>query len=286
MILHLETYSNHGTEQGIIPRFYEQIFDLAKDGGLKKEFEQKSKIYFENVIPEFTQFYDLNKEIQDLIYDYKEGVRTGRYFSISERGHSVLNKHNELKIQSRVKDFFIRGKIAIVYFMKCGIIDDDSDFKLEKFFLCKKDEDFNKRKTEYINKHGNKYKPILDLFQKYKSDINDLSEFNEIRGDIEHNPFKLDDFVLINSTEGISIKEPMIKGVILSSKLQSYLDNIFDFIEKILVYYYGINGELKTKGFFKLYERINFNYSLSEYKYIFEIEGNPQRLPSRKCLYD
>ena len=126
--------SNHGTNTGIWPRFFLQMDELAKLAVGKQEFETRLKIYFENVMPQIEKFYDLYHKFLELLTDYHKGIQSGKYYTVDNRGHATHNKIPERELFNTVKDFFINGKIMLINFIKCGIID-DSPFKLEDFYF-------------------------------------------------------------------------------------------------------------------------------------------------------
>jgi hypothetical protein len=74
-----ETTSNHGTIQGIIPRFFLQMADMAKSA-IPPEGEQAKKFehFFEYNISDFTDFYDIFHEIKSIYIDYVDGLYDGR----------------------------------------------------------------------------------------------------------------------------------------------------------------------------------------------------------------
>lgn len=283
MLLHIEYDSNHGTEQGIWPRFYLQILDLAELAIDKAEFEKRTGLYLEKVIPDLTNLYDLFHKLRSLIADYKEGVHNGKYFTVNETGHSSFNRLNEVEIYNLTKDFLIRCKIAIVNFVKSGFTD-ENDFKLSEYFLCSSNK-FKDKKQQYSKTSDGRYLPLLNLIEKANNDF--LERLNDIRGEIEHNLFSLPKFILhrdeLNSRW---LEEPVLQGQVLSNKLSFYYEKSLEFIEKIMVYYIGINGERNLKGLLELHVDNEFDFPNMKYKYGFSFGGTPWSLTSKKCLYD
>lgn len=77
----VEYRSNHGTDKGILPRFYYQIREIAEHGTQnKEEFEKKMTLLFNNNLQDFTSFYDLFEEITSIYEDYNNGLKNGKYF--------------------------------------------------------------------------------------------------------------------------------------------------------------------------------------------------------------
>ena len=84
---------------------------------------------------------------------------------------------------------------------------------------------------------------------------------------------------------GAVVFEPLLKDKILSVKLEYFYENILEFIEKLVVYYLGINGERNKKGFLKLHVRRDFHYPDLKYKYVFSMGGIPWGFRTDKCDY-
>lgn len=283
MFLQIEYGNNHGMSQGIIPRFYLQMADLAELGIGKNEFDERSNIYFEKVIPDITNIYDIYHKLETLIEDYKAGVSKGVYFTVDERGHSSFNRQNEVEIKNLTKDFIIRCKIAIVNFVKCGFAD-EGVFKLQSFFFVDHQK-FNDRKKQYLKSTDGKYLPLINLIEKANGEF--LKPLNDIRGEIEHNLFTLSKFVFNRNAEGaVWLDEPTLQGETLSEKIKYYYEKSLEFIEKTMVYFIGINGEHRMPGFLELHVDDIFDYSNMNYKYRFSLGGTPWSFTSKRCMYD
>jgi len=277
-----EYISNHGTAQGIWPRFYLQIADLAELAVGKSEFIDRTGIYLQKVIPDLTNLYDIYHKIITAIEDYKTGIESGKYFSVNERGHSSWNRLNEVEISNLTKDFIIRCKITLVNFIKCGITD-ECDFKISDFYFCD-EKKFQNKKQQYIKKGDNKYLPLIDLIENANSGF--LNQLNEIRGSIEHNLFSLDKFTLNRTENFATISEPDLQERPISKQLTFYYEKILEFIEKITVYYFGINGEINLPTFLELHIDDEFDFANLNYKYRFSLGGTPWSFTSKRCLYD
>jgi hypothetical protein len=70
--------------------------DLAELSIGKTEFDRRTELYLEKVIPDLTNLYDVFYKLRTLIADYKEGVANGKYFNVNERGHSSFKRLNEV----------------------------------------------------------------------------------------------------------------------------------------------------------------------------------------------
>jgi hypothetical protein len=282
MLLHIEYDSNHGTSQGIWTRFYLQMVDLGELAIGKNDFDNRTSVYLEKVIPDLTNLYDIYNKIISTIDDYKTGVENGKYYKINEKGHSSFYRLAEVEIYNLTKDFIIRSKILVVNFMKCGFAD-ERNFKLADFFFCNEIKFIEKKKL-YLKKSYGKYSPLLNLIEKAKTEF--LNQLNEIRGAIEHDLFSLPKFSLHKNNNSATISEPDLQDQILSIKLKFFYEKILDFVEKMMCYYFGINGEIEKGGFLQFHVDDIFDYSEMRWKYTFALGGTPWSFTSRKCLYD
>lgn len=281
MLLHIEYDSNHGTSQGIWPRFYLQMVDLG-ELAIGQEFHDRIKVYFEKVIPDLTNLYDIYHKLCNTITEYKEGVKNGKYFKVDNRGHSSFDRLSEVEIYNQTKDFIIRTKIVIVNFIKSGFADENS-FKLSDFFFCPLAK-LQEKKNQYLKSADCKYVPLIKLIEKANKEF--LTQLNEIRGSIEHDLFSLAKFSLVREGSTATITEPNLQDLLLSEKLTFYYDKTLEFIEKLMVYYIGINGEINKNGFLELHVDEVHDYAEMKYKYTFSLAGTPWSLTSKKCNYD
>lgn len=282
MFIRAETVSHHGTEQEIIPRFQLQPLELAKsvfDKHFEVHFGLKGK-YFKGVVLELTHFYDLYHKIIALIEDYKNGVKDGKYYTTDQRGHTMFDRKNEIKIKDAVRDFFIKGKIIITNLAKAELIQDGL-FDFNSFYFCD-DKKFQGRKDQYLSNSDGRYLPIIYLIQKQKNEL--LNDFNDIRNAIEHNQFSIDEFKLILIPSGQYLLEPQLNNKDLSVKLTEYYDGILDFIEKSVVYFIGVHGDMKPH--LKLYRSVKPNFKELRYKYIFRILEMNWGWETIRCNYD
>lgn len=126
------TFSNHGTSQGIIPRFYLQMVDMAQFAFEKEGVEEKLHSFLNKNISDFTDFYDLFTELKSTYIDYRDGLKIGKYYSLSDKGTFNHDRSNELILKKKIKDFFIQGRLVIYNFGKSEVIN-DGEFILNNF---------------------------------------------------------------------------------------------------------------------------------------------------------
>jgi hypothetical protein len=257
--------------------------DLAELAIGKTDFDRRTELYLEKVIPDLTNLYDVFYKLRTLIAGYKEGVANGRYFNVNERGHSSFNRLNEVEIYNLTKDFLIRCKIAIVNFVKSGFTD-ENDFKLADYFFCNSTK-FKDKKQQHSRASGGKYLPLLNLIEN--ANVEFLTQLNDIRGAIEHDLFSLPKFILHRDEPSSPwLEEPLLQDRLLSDKLSFYYEKSLEFIEKMMAYFIGINGERNLNGFLELHVDNEFDFQNMKYKYRFSLGGTPWSLTSRKCFYD
>ena len=274
--------SGHGTDTGIWPRFFLQMHDLGQFAVGKQEFDTRSEKYFKDVIPQIEKFYDIFHDYKNLVADYREGIKSGKFYKIDERGHITHTKMPETKIFDKVKDFFIHGKIMLVTFVESGIIDEPG-FNFTDFYFAGENK-LEQKKIEYLKTTEGYFIPLITLLEKAQNSL--LRPFNSVRGDIEHNRFNIDDFKLEESMNGAIVNEPLFQNKSLSVTLQVYYDKILDLIEKLVAYYFGIKAETKP-GCFELYVRREYNYPKLLYKFTIAFGGNVLLgTPADKCGYN
>lgn len=259
------TFSNHGTSQGIIPRFYLQMIDMAQFAFDKEGIEERLQNFLNKNISDFTDFYDLFTEIKPLYIDYRNGLKNGKYYSIDNKGSFRHDRSSELTLKKKIKDFFIQGRLVVYNFGKSGVIN-DGEFILNNFLIVK-DGNFQKSKQSCIDSPaGNKYKFLVEIIENARKDF--LSELNQIRADFEHQNLQIEDFrvqVLNDQTEVI---EPILGGMNLLSKIEYFYEQTLDLIEILMAFFYGIQAYQKTNGFMTLFRRDEFDYSNKNYKYV------------------
>ncbi len=264
---------------GIWPRFYLQIQNLAEFSS--KSFDSNT-LYRKEVIPEIKNLYDISLLIHNLIQDYVTGLKDGRYYYRTIQGTPTIQTHYERDIVNKVEDFISRGKVLLNHFVDCGIID-ESEFDILHFIRVN-DQNFKKNKSHYTSTTDRRYLPIINFIDKARNSF--LNEFKELREEAQHHFFRLDKFKIQNLNDQILVEEPILEGLPLSTKISFYYENILDFIEKVLVYYFGINGELHLSGFAYLEVSSDYDHSKQCYKYNFALGGTSWSENAKRCNYD
>jgi hypothetical protein len=285
LVMHSELLSNHGSETGLWDRFFFQIKDIAEAGFNKEAFESQSDSFFNKIMPEITNFYDIYNELRSLITQFANGVLDGTYYKVDERGSSHLDRSVELRIKQIVKDFFTRGKILLTSFAKSGLLVDlENAFSFNDFYFCDKKK-FSTRVDNYIKSSDSRYLPVIGVIERANNSF--LYDFNEVRNTIEHEPFALEKFTVANIDGSLTITEPILAGSCLSEAIARFYESIFDFMEKSMVYFFGITTEIKTNGFISIMIRNNYSYSSRHYKYALSFGGLVlYGGDATKCLYD
>ena len=250
-----QVISNHGTKQGIIPRFWLQTMELAESVFGKAEGDKKLGDFFPKNVNDITNLYDLYQEIVTEYNDYKVGLSDERYFSINEKGQFKLDQSVELKLEKKIKDFFILGRLLVNNFAKSTIIDSEH-FMLNKVIIVN-DKNFEKNKLEYIELDVSKrFLPLFDIIETARKEF--LNEFNDVRAEIEHNNFSIPKFE-INTKNG-DFAEPSIHGnASLIEELEHYYNNLLDLIETLIAYYFGIEA-VSNNNNFALYIRKDYDF--------------------------
>jgi len=251
-----ETISNHGTSQGIIPRFFLQTLELATSAFGKTEGDKKVGNFLSKNIPDFTNFYDLHQEITSDYNDFKNGLSDGRYFSINDKGQFKLDRSVEISMEKKIKDFFILGRLLVNNFAKSGLIDSEY-FKLNDIFIVR-EKNFIKNKTAYTQIDSSKrFEILFDIVEQARDLF--LTEFNQIRADIEHQNLSIPKFE-INTKSG-EITEPSFKGnKPMIDELNLYYGYLLDTIELLIAFYFAIEAITK-KPMFGMFERENYDYT-------------------------
>jgi hypothetical protein len=282
--LRAELLIGHGTAQGIIARFYMQPEQLSEmvTGNAHDQISNIKGAYFVGVVTEITHLYDLYHEIQNLITDYKAGVEKGKFFTVDQQGHTNLETSNELKVRKLVNEFFIKGKIVLTNFAKCDLIKDGS-FDFSKFYFCD-DRKFADLSAKYLAGRADlKYLVIIELIKRNRKF---LSEFNKIRGAIEHDGFKIDKFDLIRTKNAQYVVEPILNNKYLSDSLKELYEALLEFIEKAVCYFLGIN--LKSGYPMRLVVNPHPDFPNMVYRYEWKlmIAGLRTRFPTEDCTFD
>lgn len=259
----IETTSNHGTEQGIIPRFEIQMIELYRIAITNsKEYEFNKFInYTIVVVPEITHLYDIHLSLVQKFDIYKDGMISGEFSKI-QCGIPYFDRSIELEIIDLIKDFFIRGRILLENFRKSQIIDDNY-FCLDKLLMVN-EKNFQKNKQDQKALIPDKrYDILYDLIENSRQRF--LNDFNDIRVGFEHNQAIIDKFDF-DFNKKIVI-EPILNKMKLSLAIDFYYDSILDMIEKLMCYFYGINAYLRSNGGLKLFIQKNIDYKNLKYKF-------------------
>lgn len=272
----IERISNHGIEQGIVTRFFLQMQKMAEYAFID-ENERNSRIgkYMNIVISDFTAFYDLKQEICEILENYRTGVLIGEFIKRDERGIITTNRSLETKLKSRIKDFFILGRLTINNWAKSGAIDDDF-FTLNDLLIVK-DANFIKNKNALLDKDKiRRYEHLFEIIEFARNEF--LTSFNQIRAEIEHQNFVIPNFRLDFINNKIVFEQPKLYDKDLMELLDYYYNSLFEFIENIMAYYLGINAYINWNGLVTLYEATNYDYKELNYKFIISPRQNNENL--------
>lgn len=258
----METLSNHGTAQGIIPRFNSQM-----DAMVEMAFgEERKKLHFDflfNNMVDFTDFYDIHLLIHTTYDNYIAGLRSGEYFSPENVKSKIHDRSLEIELAKHTKSFFIQGKQLLNNFAKSGLIDDGA-LKMSEIMFAKKAAYDAKRKQ--INKlDGPFYEILFRIMDNYRERV--TMPFFEIRNEYEHSNFKLAKFDVNFQGDELVIQKPDLGGLPLVKAIDFLYEEILNYIELLIVYFYGVNTYKKTKGFITLYESETYNYSEHRFRY-------------------
>jgi len=268
--------SNHGIEQGITPRFIFQMQELHK-----KAFEPKKENipdfykYIQVVINDFTTFYDLHEKIKEKHSKYLNNLKNLTNVSRQENGALNIDQTLESELINDVKDFFIKGRILLNNWASSGVIKDE--FIDLKSLLIVKDNNFEKQREIYLALDEQKrYESLFNFIHKARENF--LSEFNCIRAEIEHNMLTFNSYQIGILNNKIIIKEPLIKEKPMYAIINSFYDNILNFIEKIMIFYYGINAVINWDGLMNLFEQKTVDYESGKYRYVILVNSEKENM--------
>lgn len=278
--IHMEYDTLTGMEQGLWPRFYLQMHTLGEltigQIGIEDRLEQVRTV----LMPELEQLHQCYGAIIQGIMEYATGVANGKYYRVKAEGHTELDRSLELAIKKESKQFIIQAKLVYIAFVNCGFLD-ESDFLLKTYGFTKR---FTDLKGQYAKSKDSKYLPLLNVLEK--ANVLFLNELTELRGGIEHKSFTIDPFELIRMDQGATVREPLLRGALLSEKITFFYEHLLDFIEKMMAYFIGINMERALPGMAQLCVDDQFDYSKQRYKYTFIFGGIPTSETARRCIYD
>lgn len=256
--------SNHGTAQGIIPRFFLHFEDMSKmaflgDLDRKKRYQD----YYDKNLNDFTNFYDSYQQVIQLRKDYIEGIISGKYYKRFENGEFTADRSPEVKIIKAIQDFFKDGKPFLNNFAKSKLLN-DGVLEMEKLLVVS-EKAYNKAKLEMspnlkLKGYEVLFKIIEDAQASFKKD------FFLIRDEFEHNYMKLPGFEIRVENGITNIIDPHFDGKNIFKLIDIYYYKTLDLIEDLAAYFFGNNVCFNTKGIITLFynnEKIdpqNFRY--------------------------
>jgi len=259
-----EVIANHGTAQGIIPRFFLQINDLANIA-IGKDGEDRCYTFLEKNVTDFTDVYDIYQKFLSQYSDYINGINSGKYFKLTNDGFPSIDRSVEIEMRKTVKDFFIYCKLAIDNFSKSGLIDDDK-FQISKYLFVN-DKNYEKNKELCLSiKDGPKYDILFSIVDGGRNKV--LSQLSKIRNDYEHYNFQVGNFVINVVSGKIEIVEPDISNMSLKKSIDFFYEEAFNFIESLIVFYWGLNAYHKSGGALMLFQRRDFDFSQMKYRFV------------------
>ena len=224
----IEQISNHGSVQGIIPRFFTQMNDMMTFAYGDEDGKKRSALQFQLVITDFTSFYDLFEEIKETFDTYKKGVQSGEFCKTDSQGVLQINRIKENKLNQLIKDFFIRGRLLLNNWAKSKVIDNEL-FKLNDLVIVK-DSNFIKNSKSQLEKDEiSRYENVYNAISKARNEF--LTEFNQVRADYEHSNFKLPKFQIGIENDIIQFAEPKLLGHNLMSVIDYFYGSILNFVE-------------------------------------------------------
>lgn len=276
----METMPGYGTKQGIMPRFYLQMSELCNFLNTPAFIQTIPGKFLKDIIPELANFYDVNNNLQTTIKEFLEGVKDGTFYKVSEGGTS-FNRKKEFEISNLTKDFFIRGKILLGKYFKGDIVV-DGDFKLSPYYFCD-DIKFDAKFSQYNAGKNQKYLPLLNVLKNER--LSFLNDFTKTRGAIEHDDFTLDRFKLQHENKITTLIEPDFQGDTLSEKIAFYYNHMLELIEKLTVYFAGINCE-ELNSVYTLYKTAKPDYPNLIYGYKYRIMETPFVFKTVRCEYN
>lgn len=248
----------HGSDAGIITRFFLQMLDLAKMAYLSTGVNPEPRFneFLEKNIKDFHHFYDLRNEVETLYLDYMRGLREGEYFYI-EQGTERLDRGPEVKLQNAVRQFFMFTDVLLRNFNLSKVITDDH-FDLNRLLFVK-DEKFEKTKAKLLeNCPIDNYKILFRIVEDFRTDR--YADVIGIRNEFQHEGVTLGKFGVELHGKELIIVEPQINKRHFLDSVNLCYQYVFDFIETIMAYYFGIVGMHNNKvlGFF---EKENYDFT-------------------------
>lgn len=257
--------SNHGTEQGIIPRFVLQMLDLEQTAFMPLGRLKKSYKYVNVVSSDFTRFYDLNQEIKIKRSEFYKKLISKQIVETQENGVLSIDRTIETSLLHNVKDFFIKGRILINNWAKSEVITDEY-FDLKNLLIVK-DSNFSNNTKHYLSlDEHRRYEYLFKLIENGRTQF--LSRFNNIRARIEHENFQLHYSRIELINDEIKIFEPLLDNTEMYGLIDYFYENILNLIEKVMVYYYGINAYINWNESMNLFKRKEIDFDKQLYEYV------------------
>jgi len=257
--------NNHGTKQGIIPRFVLQILDLEDKAFMPIGRLKKSYKYVNVVCSDFTSFYDLNQEIKIKRNEFHKRLISKEIVEIQENGVLSIDRTIETLLLQNVKDFFIKGRILLNNWAKSEVITDDF-FDLKNLLIVK-DSNFITNSNKYLSlDEHSRYEYLFKLIENGR--IQFLNRFNSIRAKIEHEDLTLNYSRIEFINDEIIIFEPLLDNAAMYELVDFFYENILNLIEKVMVYYYGINAYINWNESMNLFRREEIDFDKKLYEYV------------------
>ena len=258
-----EVISNHGSSTGIIPRFLNQPMEIAIIGIGRENAEKKFDTFLKRNIKDFTDFYDLFHEIKIDYIDFITGLKNGKYFSTNERKQFSLDRTVEISLHSKIKNFYIIGRLLVNNFAKSKIIDSEH-FTLNNFLLVN-NKNFEKNKILYFeNDQAKKYKILLEIIEDSRNNF--LNTFNQIRADFEHQNLEIPK-IKVNTETGEITEVGLTQNLTLIEELEYVYNYMFNMIENLMVFHYGILAVEKSE-MMGVFESEHYDYSQFSYRFV------------------
>jgi len=258
-----EVISNHGSSSGIIPRFLNQPMDIANFGLDKENSEKIFNDFLKRNIKDFTDFYDLHKEIVENYADFINGLKNGKYFSINVKKQFSLDRSVEIKLHSTIKKFYIQGRLLVNNFAKSKIIDSEH-FILNNFFIVT-DKNFEKNKNLYFeNDPSKKFEILINIIEDARKNF--LNTFNQIRADFEHQNLEIPK-VKVNTETGEITEVGITSNATLLEEVNYVYNYMLNMLENLMVFYFGILA-IDKNPMMGVFESENYDYSKFSYRFV------------------
>lgn len=278
-IAEINKLSSHGTEQGIIPRFVLQMLKLEEEASFPTNAPKKSYKYITVASSDFTSFYDLHEEIIDKRKEYLRKLYSKEIIEIQQSGAISIDRTIETSLLQKVKDFFIKGRIMLNNWAKSEVIKDEY-FDLKNLLIVK-DSNFENQYQKYLSiDEDARYDHLFNLIRVGRNQF--LNKFNEIRAKIEHEDLQLKYSRIELKDDEIKVNEPFLENNPMYELIDFFYENILSLIEKVMVYYYGINAFINWNENKNLFKRDKIDFENEMYEYV--ILSNMERANMKKLI--